>query len=244
MSSVPEATSKDGSSRAGVRSRRVVAGVVIGVLTALLGFAIAAQVRSNSSADSLDSARADDLVHILDDQNQRADTLREQIARLQTTLQQLTASGSRDTVAREQAEQELASLQLLLGTVPARGPGIEGTIADPTRSLRAEDLLEVVEELRGSGAEAIQFGPVRVATATNFTDGATGIKVDGVVLTPPYIVLAIGDPKTMDTALNIPGGVAATVRAAGGTAQVVQRDSLDITAVATPASPRYAVPSR
>ena len=85
---------------------------------------------------------------------------------------------------------------------------------------------------------------MRVATATNFTDGATGTKVDGVVLTPPYIVLAIGDPKTMDTALNIPGGVAATVRAAGGTAQVVQRDSLDITAVATPASPRYAVPSR
>ena len=36
--------------------------------------------------------------------------------------------------------------------------------------------------------------------------------MDGTALTAPYRVIAIGDPKTLDTALNIPGGVAAIVR--------------------------------
>jgi uncharacterized protein YlxW (UPF0749 family) len=219
------------------------AGIVIGVLTALLGFAIAVQVRSNSSSDSLANARADDLVHILDDQNLRADNLRRQIAQLQTTLDELKVSGSRDIVARQQAEQELQALGVLLGTLPATGPGIVITISDPADKLRAEDLLDVVEELRGAGAEAIQFGTVRVSTSTNFIDDGATVRVDGAAQQPPYVVLAIGDPQTLDTAMNIPGGVAATARAAGGDAQVVQRGKVAITVVRSLPAPKYASPA-
>jgi uncharacterized protein YlxW (UPF0749 family) len=226
--------------RARLRQR---AGIVIGVLTALLGFAIAVQVRSNSSSDSLANARADDLVHILDDQNLRADNLRRQIAQLQTTLAELKVSGSRDIVARQQAEQELQALGVLLGTLPATGPGIVITLSDPAHKLRAEDLLDVVEELRGAGAEAIQFGTVRVSTSTSFTDDGATVRVDGAAQQAPYVVLAIGDPQTLDTAMNIPGGVAATARAAGGDAQVAQRGKVAITVVRSLPAPKYASPA-
>jgi uncharacterized protein YlxW (UPF0749 family) len=217
--------------------------LIIGVLVALLGFGIAVQVRSNTSGDNLTSAREDDLVHILDDQNQRADDLRRQISQLQTTLQQLTVSGNRDTVARQQAEQELQALNVLLGTVPATGPGVSVTITDPGHKLRAEDLLDVVEELRGAGAEVIQFGPVRVSTSTSFTDDGSTVRVDGTAESVPYTVLAIGDPKTLDTALNIPGGVAATARAAGGDVAVTETQRIDISAVRAAPQPRYATPA-
>ncbi|MEP6599721.1 MAG: DUF881 domain-containing protein, partial [Actinomycetota bacterium] len=219
------------------------AGIAIGLLTALLGFGIAVQVRTNSSSDSLSGAREDDLIHILDDQNSAAERLRQRIAELQTTLQQLQASGSRDTVARQQAEQEVQALTVLLGTVPATGPGVRVTITDPQRKLTAEDLLDVLEELRGAGAEAIQFGSVRVSTSTSFgvVDGM--IAVDGQPQRAPYVVLAIGDPKTLDTALNIPGGVAATVRAAGGNAQVAEQGRVDITATRAATKPHFASPS-
>ncbi len=219
------------------------AGIVIGVLVAVLGFGIAVQVRSNSSGDSLANAREDDLVHILDDQNLRADNLRRQIAQLQNTLQQLQASGSRDIVAEQQAEQELQALDVLLGTVPASGPGVSITITDPAHNLHAEDLLDVVEELRGAGAEAIQFGTVRVSTPTSFTDDGSAVRVDGQAQQTPYVVLAIGDPKTLDTAMNIPGGVAATSRAAGGDAQVTEHDKVQISAVRALPTPKYAAPS-
>jgi uncharacterized protein YlxW (UPF0749 family) len=224
------------------RARHLRATALIGVLLALLGFAIAVQLKTKS-VDKLAGLRDDDLITILDDQNSRADRLRSQIAALQETEQQLQASGNRDTVARQQAEQQAQALGILLGTLPATGPGISIAITDPQHKLGAEDLLDVVEELRGAGAEAIQFGSVRVSTSTSFTASAAGVKVDGVTLSAPYTVLAIGDSQTLATALAIPGGVAATARAAGGDAAITQLTRVDITAVRSLPTPRYAKPA-
>ncbi len=225
------------------RSLRVRAGVLIGVLVALLGFAIAVQVRSNSSSDSLSTAREEDLIRILDDQNLQAARLRQQIADLQLTVSQLQAGGDRNSVALQQAEQQLAALGVLLGTLPATGPGVVVTVTDPVHKLQPEDLLDIVQELRGAGAEAIQFGGVRVGVSTNFTAVPGGVQVDNMVEQPPYVVRAIGDPKTLDTALNIPGGVAATARAAGGDATVAEMQQLTITALRQLPNPKYASPS-
>jgi len=216
------------------------AAALIGVLTAALGFAIAVQVHATSSSDSLSSLREDDLIGILDNQSARADRLRLQIADLQQTVLRLQGSGDRAAAAQQQAEQDAAALGVLLGTLPAAGPGIEVTVSDPGAKLLPEDLLAVVEELRGAGAEAIQFGSVRVSTSTAFTGSAGAVSVDGVILTEPYRVVAIGDSKTLDTALNIPGGVAATVRAAGGDLAVTEQQTVTITVVRALPVPKFA----
>jgi uncharacterized protein YlxW (UPF0749 family) len=205
----------------------VSATALVAVLTALLGFAIAVQVRANSSTDNLANLREDDLVGILDYQNAHADRLRQQIAGLERSLTQLRDSGDRAAAARRQAEREAATLRVLLGTIPAHGPGVLVTVSDPRGTLGPEDLLDVVEELRGAGAEAIAFGPVRLSTDTAFTatsgSGAGGrVSVDGQVVAAPYSVTAIGKPKTLDTALNIPGGVASVLRAKGGDLRVTE----------------------
>ncbi len=219
------------------------AAALIGVLTAALGFAIAVQVRANSQSDSLSNLREDDLIGILDNQNARTDRLRQQITDLEQTLRRLQGSGDRNAAARQQAEQDAAALGVLLGTLPATGPGVKVTITDPDRKLSAEDLLDVVEELRGAGAEAIQFGPVRVSTSTSFTTVGGAVAIDGNVLTGPYTVFAIGDPTTLDTALNIPGGVAAATRAAGGDLLVDERDVVTIAVIRSLPTPKYASPA-
>jgi uncharacterized protein YlxW (UPF0749 family) len=227
--------------RAGRRRQAFTA--IIAVLTALLGFAIVLQVRQNSGSDNLANLREDDLVGILDDQNARADRLRQQIAELEDSLRQLQNSGDRSAAARQQAIQDERALSILLGTVPAAGPGVQVTVADPAGKLGPEDVLDVVEELRGAGAEAIQFGSVRVSTNTAFTGSPGQVSVDGTAVTAPYVVLAIGDPKTLDTALNIPGGVADAVRNAGGQLRVDERASLTIEATRTLPTPHYASPT-
>jgi uncharacterized protein YlxW (UPF0749 family) len=226
------------------RATRHVSAAVIGILTLLLGFAIAVQVHANSTGNALSGLQDSDLVGLLDTENSRADHLRAQINELQNSLRQLQTSGNRALAARRETQHEEQVLGVLLGTLPATGPGVEVTITDPGGKLTGEDLLDVVEELRGASAEAIQFGQVRVSTDTAFTGGHGTVAVDGQVVHAPYTVLAIGGPKTLDTALNIPGGVAATVRTAGGAVTVHEESQVRITATRSLPTFHYAKPGK
>jgi uncharacterized protein YlxW (UPF0749 family) len=224
------------------------AALLIGVLCGLLGFGLAVQVRSNTASNGLAAARQEDLVRILDDLSSREERLRRQIASLEATRSRLTTTGDRNSAALVEARSRSAALGVLAGTAPAQGPGIQLTMTDPRRQLEAEDLLDAVEELRAAGAEALQVGPVRIGLDSSFTDGEAsdapaGVRADGISLTAPYLVLAIGDPATLATALNIPGGVVDTVRQAGGQAMIAQQQQLVIRALRSLSTPHYAQPA-
>jgi uncharacterized protein YlxW (UPF0749 family) len=226
-----------------IQRRNRGAALLIGALLAILGFGLAVQFRSHSATDSLTTAREEDLVRILDDQNGRIDRLQGQINDLQSAKQRLSDSTGNNAAARQEAQRQADALAVLTGTAPAHGPGIRVSITDPQHGLKAEDLLDIIEELRGAGAEVVQFGPVRIGTNSAFTDAGAGVILDGSALSAPYTVLAIGDPKTMDTALHIQGGVANTVGVAGGQLVVSEQDSISITALRSVAQPKYASPA-
>ena len=209
----------------------------------LLGFALAVQVRSNTSTSGLPSARQEDLVRILDELSSREERLRRQIAELEAARTRLSTTGDRSSAALEEARKRSTALGVLAGTLPAQGPGVEITLTDPERRLAAEDLLDTVEELRAAGAEALQVGGVRIGLDSSFTAVDGGIAVDGVPLSAPYTILAIGDPQTLATAMEIPGGVADTVRRVGGEARIGQRPRLVIRALRSLKEPQYSRPA-
>ena len=86
---------------------------------------------------------------------------------------------------------------------------------------------------------------VRLVASSFFVDAPdrSGIVVDGVLLAPPYDIVAIGDPHTMSTAMGIPGGVLDTLTAKGARGTVIQHDSVEVTALHQVATPQYARPA-
>jgi uncharacterized protein YlxW (UPF0749 family) len=229
------------------RLRRV--DVLVALLLAVLGFAVAVQVRTTQTEGPLAYARQEDLVAILDDLSNRNDRLRSEIAALTEAQQRLTTGTGQSEAALAEARRRAQLLGVLAGTVPARGPGVELTIADPDARITADVLLDALEELRDAGAEAVQLeGPgsmgVRVVASTALVDGERGgVVVDGVLLESPYRFLVIGDPATLASALRIPGGVVANVEARGGRAVVEQRDEVLVDALQPLEKPRYARPA-
>ncbi|MFL6129956.1 MAG: DUF881 domain-containing protein [Mycobacteriales bacterium] len=213
------------------------------MLISLLGFALAVQVRSNTSTSGLTAARQEDLVRILDELSSREDRLRRQITELEAARARLSSTGDSSAAALQEARKRSTALGILAGTLPAQGSGIELTLTDPEQRLAAEDLLDAVEELRAAGAEAVQVGNVRIGLDSSFTATDGGIVVDGVLLSAPYTVLAIGDPPTLATAMEIPGGVTDTVRRAGGEARIGQRERVLIRALRPLKEPQYSRPS-
>jgi len=215
--------------------------LLTGLLCAVLGFALVAQVQANR-ADPLSSLRQDELVRLLDDVTRNGEDLADQVAELRAQRNELVTASDGERAAREAARYRAEVQGILAGRLPAKGPGIELVIADPMGEVSATTLYTVLEELRNAGAEAIQLADLRLAASSYIVDTNDGIEVDGVVITSPYRWLAIGDPDTMTTALGIPGGALAVVRNAGGTTSVTPRELLQITAVRSVDAPRYATP--
>jgi len=219
------------------------ASLLIGVLCLLLGFALAVQVRTTSAASGLGAARQEDLVRILDDLSAREDRLRQDIAAQEDVRDRLATGGNQADTALEEARLRQEQLAILAGTVAAQGPGIELTVSDPDGQVGPEVLLDAVQELRAAGAEAIQIGDVRIGVSSAVIGSTGSLVVDGIELSAPYRIVAIGDPPTLETALNIPGGVVNTVSRAGGEARIQQRDEVTVSALRVIDEPEYAQPA-
>lgn len=221
-------------------------GALIGVLLALLGFALAVQLKGRDSDQGLAAARQEDLVRILDDLDSRKERLQRDISDLNAKKQQLNSGEQGRKAAVDDARQRADELGILAGTLPAEGPGLLITFRSGGDPVPASVLLDAVEELRGAGAEAMQFAgggrTVRVVASTAFVDDGSGVAVGSVRLSAPYTVSVIGDPATMQAALNIPGGVVDTVRQSGGTVSVQQPAVVHVSATRKVPRPRYARP--
>ena len=205
--------------------------LIVAVLCALLGFAVATQVRSNDKGTKFATARQDELVGILGDLSERSARLRSDIRDLDDTKAGLQHD-TQGQAAMQDARRRAETYGILAGTLPATGPGIELTVHDPQARVHAASLLDTLEELRDAGAEVVQVDDVRVGVSTYFTDApGGGAMADGHALARPYRFLAIGDPHTLATALNIPGGVLRTLRTSGAEGTVTQRQKITIQAV-------------
>jgi uncharacterized protein YlxW (UPF0749 family) len=222
-------------------------GALAVALCVLLGVAIVTQARQTESGDSLETARPADLLVLLESLQQREAALNTEVADLRRTLESLQSSGSNDKAAIENAQARLAALSILIGTVAATGPGVTITIDDIAPGVSPETMLDVVNELRAAGAEAVQVSstgqsPVRVGVDTWVVGSPGTLVVDATTLSPPYSILAIGDPATLAAAMNIPGGAVDSVERVGGTMSVQQADVVNVTALRQPKPRQYAQP--
>ncbi len=228
------------------RRSRLVFGMLAVVLCLVLGIAIVTQVRQTKSGDSLETARPADLLVLLDSLRQREATLEIEVTELQNTLNALQASGNGDQAAIESAQAKLAALSILVGAVGATGPGVTVKIEDPGPGVAPETMLDVINELRAAGAEAISINDarqaVRVGVDTWVVGSAGSLIIDGKTLSPPYSVLAIGDPPTLAAAMNIPGGAEDSVKRVGARMSVQQSERVDVTTLRQPKAHQYAQP--
>jgi uncharacterized protein YlxW (UPF0749 family) len=217
--------------------------LLAGTLCALLGFAGVAQDTSRNSDSVLDTARQSDLVQILDAQSQLADRLEAELAGLQASYDDLLTDGDQQQTALEQARARRETLGILAGTLPAHGRGVVVVIADPNGDAQAIRILGALEELRNAGAEVLQIDDIRVVASTYVLDGPNGPEVDGIRLSHPYEIRAIGDPETLATALAIPGGVIDTFAADGLAVTVSTPSEVVVDALRAPSVPQYARPA-
>ncbi|MCW3818673.1 DUF881 domain-containing protein [Micromonospora sp. DR5-3] len=245
----PEGVAPEGPAAAKRVSRRLTsAGAMIAVLLALLGFTLVVQLKTTSTDPTLAATREEDLVRISSDLDSRERRLRQDIAALEESQRQLRSGELGRAAALEEATRRADELGILAGSLPAVGPGLSVRFEGPDKAVSSTRILDAVQELRGAGAEAMQIAgadgtAVRIIASTYFVDGQSGgLVVDGRRLSAPYTILVIGEPATMRTALNIPGGVVASVADAGGNVIVEDREAVEVSQLHAPIKLEHARP--
>ncbi|PFG33136.1 DUF881 domain-containing protein [Sanguibacter antarcticus] len=224
------------------RPRMSRAQVLAAVLCAVLGFALVVQLRQTKQ-DEFANLRQSDLVRILDDVTRRSEDLDRELSSLLKTEFDLRSGTDSQRAALDLAAQDAATQGILSGRLPAQGPGVEITIAEGATKISAARMFNVLEELRNAGAEVIEVNGIRMITSSYFGDAASGIVVDGIAVSAPYRWSVIGDPLTLQPAMEIPGGALPTIRSYGGRTTIEQRELIEIKSVREPEEPEFATPS-
>jgi len=228
-------------------------------VTFLLAAAVTAQVKAELVPAHNGVARQEALVQSAQGLENDNGVLRSQIASLDQQVQSLNADLARRSTAAAQVQAAYQTEKQLAGLTSAHGPGEVVTLADghdphtPNDTarnwqVRYVDIQDVVNTLWAAGAEAISVNQQRVVPQTGFYVAGSDVLMNGVHISSPYSIAAIGDSTQFDAALSQDGGPLAELKDRQGLYQLVftwssQRD-VRVPAFTGGVVVRYAVSGR
>jgi len=194
-----------------VRSTLAVA-VVLG-LSGLL-FTVSAQLAPDDEA-----RHAEDLASVVADESERVEELSTEASALDDQISGLSGAVETDVPTRGGDLRRREAV--VTGAWPVSGPGLSVALEDaPSSSLEVEgavpddlvvhqqDVQHVINALWAGGAEAMTLQGERVTPTSAFRCSGNIMLLHGKVFSPPYVVEAIGDPESLQAALDSSPGVA------------------------------------
>ena len=126
------------------------------------------------------------LVRMLDETTDRGDALARQESNLISERDELLSGSDRRQAALDALRRTATTQGILTGRLPAEGPGVIITLTEPDGAIRPLTMLDVLEELRNAGAEAIQLNGHRITASGAFTGVAGAVVLDGATLKAPF----------------------------------------------------------
>ena len=121
----------------------------------------------------------------------------------------------RDGTLEKIIAEEVDHLKMYSHLTALKGPGIIVTLEDSERELEEGedpnnliihdlDVLNILNDLRRAGAEALAINGQRVTSQTQIMCQGATITVNDVTYGQPFIIEAIGNPDTLNAAINAP----------------------------------------
>jgi uncharacterized protein YlxW (UPF0749 family) len=203
----------------------------------LLGFLISVQFRAQQAfQNDLSLQNTDDLVQILKGLQAKRGSLEGELQDLQQQQQALSNNAAGGASLVQSLTKESTKLAIATGMVPVKGPGVTVTIP-PGSDIVYLDLVDIINELWASQAEAISIDNQRVTpwTTIYWNKENMTITINSNDITFPCTIKAIGNPDTLQSGLQLLGGVLDNLAVYKIYPVVSQSTSLNLPAAAPPA---------
>ena len=191
--------------------------VIIGIMCFILTIGIVVQIKTvnnNGTTVGVKQEESELKTQVLK-MKEKYENSYEKLQKTESELEKTRENATNNNEELKNLEKQIKEANVLLGLTDVKGTGASITLADGVASsstLKVEDLLihntdllNVVNELKNAGAEAIEINGKRIVGTTAINCDGHVITVNGEKVTSPFTINAIGYPELLST-LNRAGG--------------------------------------
>lgn len=166
------------------------------------------KVVNETDIAQIESMREDELEEAVAEWKEKYEEAYEKLSDTSDKINEYNEKMQSNAETEELINKELTEAKTNYGLTDVTGEGIIVTLTDTEEmAYDSDDLLELVNELRLAGAEAISINDERIVNTTDIVNiTSTTIKVNSKNITSPYTIKAIGDNTYLKSALTIKNG--------------------------------------
>lgn len=183
--------------------------IVVFIVCIVLVSVMLMQFRTIEQTDitEIENMRESELRTALSEWKTRYEEIATQLDDVRSRINEYNQTIEDNEAASELVDEELSESNILVGKTDVYGEGVTVTLSDGDVAVAAENLIDLVNELRYAGAEAISINENRVLATTDIIDMAdyTYIMVNLQRIQGPYVVKAIGNKEQLSSILNMKG---------------------------------------
>ena len=206
--------------------------VTIGLMSLILTCVMFMEFKVVNKTDiaEIESMREDELQTALTEWKEKYNETHEKLIDTENKIREYKQTSENSEESSKLVKKELEEANLMMGKTDVSGNGIEIILKDNSeKEYTALDLLNLVNELRVAGAEAISINGERVINLTDIVDISNKyILVNSNKVSSPYTVFAIGDENYLKSALSIKNGYVDVKQKDGYTIQVQEKKNIQI----------------
>lgn len=196
---------------------KIIVSITIGLMSFMMIYVMLIQVSivNEYDGEEIELMREAELKEALANYKEKYEEANNELIDTKAKIEDYKKDEKTEEDALKLLEEEVKQANMLLGKTDVKGEGIIITLNNAEENgieqtdITTSDLVQLVNELRLAGAEAISINEKRIiATSDIFKfEGSAICRINGDRTTAPYTIKAIGDIKYLQSALNIKGGL-------------------------------------
>lgn len=166
------------------------------------------KVVNETDIAQIESMREDELEEAITEWKEKFQEANKKLSETNKKIKEYREKLESNAETSELVNKELKDARKNFGLTEVSGEGIIITLTDTDKTTYdADDLLDLINELRAAGAEAISINDERIVNISDIVNISTRyIMVNSNKISSPYIIKAIGDRTYLKSALTIKNG--------------------------------------
>ena len=186
--------------------------LILGIMCMLLTLGTVIQIKTVSGTGTTIStnAKENELRDAVLKAKEKYDNLYEELERIENQLEIERTNSTQNNTELTELENTIKQGNKILGLSEVTGHGLIITVDDNDKIALNEwlfdpnwlivhdtDLINIINELKNAGAEAISINDQRIVTTSAIECDGNVIKINGVKIGAPFEIKAIGFPETL-----------------------------------------------